>query len=231
MAGADALPTRPLFVVLDGVDGCGKTTQATRLAARLGGLRGASAPAPLHLREPGSTAAGERLRALVLDPEVPLGEGTLALLFVAARREMLQQLVAPALAEGRDVVVERFHPSTFAYQGEAARRRGSGGEAFDDDALLALLRGWSGAPAPTVEIVLDLPGDVAFERALARDGGGVDRFESRGPEFQRDVAAAMRAYVERVPTAHSVDASGSEDEVAARILDCVVMHAGGAARV
>ncbi|MEM6568015.1 MAG: thymidylate kinase [Planctomycetota bacterium] len=242
MAGAEALPTRPLFVVLDGVDGCGKTTQATRLAARLGALRGAGHPAPLHLREPGSTAAGERLRALVLDPDVPLGDGTLALLFVAARREMLQRLVAPALAEGRDVVVERFHPSTFAYQGEAARRRAGGepagsdgldrdGATYDDEALLALLRGWAGAPAPTVEIVLDLPGDVAFERALARDGGGVDRFESRGPGFQRDVAAAMRDYVRRVPTADAVDATGSEDEVAERILACVVAHAREAARV
>ena len=97
--------------------------------------------------------------------------------------------------------------------------------------LLARITLALGAPAPTVEIVLDLPGDVAFERALARDGGGVDRFESRGPGFQRDVAAAMRDYVSRVPTADAVDATGPEDEVAERILACVVAHAREAARV
>ena len=148
---------RPLFVVLDGIDGCGKSTQAKRLAAVLPELRsrGRSSTDPavddlprgngageerktLHLREPGSTPAGEAIRALVLAPEPHFGRGTLALLFAAARRETLEELVAPALAEGRDVVIERFHASTFAYQGV---RQCSGREPqhFDDDALLALL--------------------------------------------------------------------------------------------
>lgn len=238
MARALDLPNEPLFVVLDGVDGCGKTTQAARLALTLAELRGPDALAPLHLREPGSTVGGERIRELVLAPDVELGRGTLALLFAAARRETLERLVAPALAEGRDVVVERFHPSTFAYQG---RPTGDGqvsdpqvaGEVapFSDDALLEMLRSWAGSPTPTVEIVLDVAPSVAFERAVARDGGGRDRFEARGLVFQERVAAAMRDYVARVPSAVLVDAAGAEDAVAAQVLDAVIAHASEATRV
>ena len=193
---SDSADRAPVFVVLDGVDGCGKTTQAMRLVEHLSALRQAGAPGPLHLREPGSTVAGERIRELLLDPSAPMGRGTLALLFTAARRETLESLVAPALADGRDVVVERFHASTFAYQGGGAQV--SEAHAFEDGELLGLLHGWAGAPRPTVEIVLDVPPSDAFARAMARAGGGDDRFESRGLEFQESVARAMRAYVELV---------------------------------
>src|SRR6185436_4275568 len=107
---------RGRFYVLDGLDGCGKSTQAARLVTALGS--GAQGPV-LHLREPGSTAAGERIRSLLLDPEPALAPAAQVLLFAAARRQMLEELVAPALAAGRDVVCERFHPSTVAYQGAA----------------------------------------------------------------------------------------------------------------
>jgi thymidylate kinase len=102
-----------LFVVLDGVDGCGKSTQALRLAERLTTLGG---PSPLHLREPGSTRVGEALRALLLDPDSTIGPTSETLLFASARAQMLEELVQPALEEGRHVVCERFNPSTFAYQ-------------------------------------------------------------------------------------------------------------------
>lgn len=209
----------PIFVVLDGIDGCGKTTQAARLVEGLAALRGASgSDGPLHLREPGSTVAGERIRALVLDPEVELGGGSLALLFAAARRETLEQLVKPALAAGRDVVIERFHASTFAYQG--------GGEVSDDE-LLSMLHGWAGSPRPTIEVVLEIDPEDSFARAMARDGGGSDRFESRGLEFQQSVASGMRRYVERAPLAVGINGRGSEDEVAERVLAAVLASAGG----
>ncbi|MEM9802968.1 MAG: hypothetical protein AAGA20_21770, partial [Planctomycetota bacterium] len=189
------------------------------------------APPPLHLREPGSTAGGERIRALVLDPDVELGRGTLALLFAAARREMLERVVAPALEEGRDVVVERFHPSTFAYQGTGDRPAPERGAlAFDDDELLSMLRRWAGAPAPTVEIVLDLDPDEAYARAVARTGGASDRFEGRGPAFFRRVSAGLAEYVARTGSAVTVDASGDEAEVATRVLDAVVARSTEASR-
>lgn len=226
-----AAPLPPVFVVLDGMDGCGKTTQASRLVERLAELRARSAEAegvckgavsegPLHLREPGSTTAGERIRALVLDPEVQLGAGALALLFAAARRETLEQLVRPALAAGRDVVIERFHASTFAYQGDE----------LEEDQLLDLLHGWAGSPRPTAEIVLEIDPEESFARAMARDGGGSDRFEARGVEFQRRVAAGMRRYVERAPLAVGVDGRGDLDVVADRVFDAVLASMGEAER-
>ncbi len=228
--------SRPLFVVLDGVDGCGKTTQAKRLVEALE----SEGRRPLHLREPGSTPAGERIRDLVLDPAVRLGPGALALLFTAARRQTLEELVAPALAQGRDVVIERFHASTFAYQGRAARGAAESHPSASasvptsraaappgDAELLALLSGWAGEPKPTVELVLDLTPDEAFARAVAREGGASDRFEARGVAFQESVAAGMRSYVSRVPHAVRIDARGTESDVAARVLAAVM----GAARV
>jgi dTMP kinase len=200
------MPNSPLFLVLDGIDGCGKTTQASKLVERL--ARGAAKP-PLHLREPGSTAAGERIRELVLSREQELDAGVELLLFAAARRQMLAEIVAPALSEGRDVVCERFHASTFAYQAVA------GGLPERD--VLALLARWAGDPAPDAIVVID----VAPERAASRRSRPGDRIEAKGIEFQRRVAEGYRRYVELEPLASRVDGDGTVDEVARRIAEAV----------
>ena len=192
-----------LFIVLDGIDGCGKTTQARRLAQSL--VTESAVEPPLHLREPGSTAVGERIREIVLDPSAPVGRGALALLFAAARRETLERLVAPALAAGRHVVMERFHASTFAYQGGASPREEV--DPFDDADLLAMLHRWAGTPAPGLELILDAPPEEMFSRAQERTGGGSDRFEARGLAFQERVAQAMREYASLTPAARIVDAT------------------------
>jgi len=194
--------TRGRVFVLDGGDGCGETTQAERLASHLEG----QGRRPLHVREPGSTAAGERIRELLLDPEVELGAGAQALLFAAARRQSLEELIEPALAQGRDVVCERFHPSTYAYQGVAGD--------LPADEVLSLLLGWAGRPSPDLVILLDL--DV--ERARGRRGEG-DRFEARDLDFHRRVAEGYRRYAEEVPGAVVVDASGNADQVATRVVE------------
>jgi dTMP kinase len=195
---------RPRFLVVDGIDGCGKSTQAKRLCRALE----SEGRAPLHLREPGSTRAGERIRAVLLEPGVELSPAVELLLFVAARRAMLDELVRPALARGRDVVCERFHAATFAYQGTA------GG--LNEEAVLELLLRWANEPAPELVLVLELPPEEAARRLAARPEP--DRFEARGLEFQRRVARGFERFVERVPNARAIDARGSEDEVAARIL-------------
>lgn len=192
------------FVVLDGVDGCGKSTQARRLVA---GLQ-ARGWAVEHLREPGGTPEGEALRALLLDRDSVLSPGVEALLFCAARRQLLERRVGPALAAGTAVVCERFHPSTFAYQAAA------GG--LDEGPLLDLLHGWAGSPEPARVLLLDLP----VNDASRRRGAATDRIEDRGLEFQEAVRSGLERYAELAgDLVARIDGTGSEDEVAQRIWD------------
>lgn len=191
------------FLVLDGIDGCGKSTQARLLVNALeerweGGV--------LHLREPGSTALGEALRDLLLSRDHELGAAVETLLFTAARRQMLEEVVEPALAAGRAVVCERFHPSTYAYQAVA------GG--LQEDAVLRLLSDWAGQPRPDLVLVLDL----SAERAGSRRDGPTDRIEDKGLEFQARVAEGYRHYAERVPGVVVVDADAEPQAVAERVL-------------
>lgn len=207
-------PSRGRFVVLDGIDGCGKTTQAARLVRA---LQADSRLAPLHLREPGSTALGERVRAALLDPGLSMEAGVETLLFAAARRQMLIERVEPNLEAGRDVVCERFHASTFAYQAVAGE--------LGEEPVMALLESWAGAPRPDLVIVLELSVELSAQR---RDARVEDRIEGKGLEFQELVAAGYRAYVERDPRALSVCAEGSEDEVAARVFEAFTERLGRA---
>lgn len=200
---------RGRFVVLDGVDGCGKTTQARRLVEALVRERGDDAAAVLHVREPGTTALGEGLRALLLGGREELDAATEALLFAAARRHLLAREIAPALAAGRDVVCERFHASTCAYQGVAGGL-GAG-------VVLELLQRFADDPAPDVEIVLDVDPKIAFAR---RDGHG-DRIEDKGLGFQTAVAAGYRAYVAERARARLVDGDADETTVHERVRACV----------
>lgn len=194
---------RGRFVVLDGVDGCGKSTQARLLVESLQAAGGD----PLHVREPGTTPAGERIRELLLDAPLELVPSVEVLLFAASRRQLLEAVVEPALAQGRDVICERFHSSTFAYQAVA------GG--LCEEHVLELLQGWAGDPAPDLELILVLdPDEAARRRTCLPD----DRIEARGLEFQRVVARGFAIYAERVDRAREVSALGSEQQVSQRIL-------------
>ena len=194
------------FFVLDGVDGSGKSTQAERLVRALAQAGRGEA---LHLREPGGTGAGEALRKLLLARETVLCIEAETLLFAASRRQMLAEQVAPALEAGRDVVCERFHASTFAYQAVA------GG--LDPKAVLGLLEEWASDPLPDLELILTV--DPA--RALGRRGGARDRIEDRGLVYQERVAEGYRRYAERVERAVLIDGEPSVDAVAHEILGCV----------
>ena len=196
-----AASPRGRFVVLDGVDGCGKSSQATRLVARLL----AQGHTTVHLREPGGTPLGEALRELLLAGSFEIGAASEVLLFAAARRALLDQTVEPALASGQTVVCERFSASTFAYQAYA------GGA--DEQAVLGLLQQWAGAPAPDAYVILDL--DV--EQARARRGADRDRIEAKGLEFQRRVRAGYLRYARLDPKARVVDARENATQVEARV--------------
>ena len=196
------------FLILDGIDGCGKSTQAEWLMRALGESALAEGrPGPVHLREPGSTALGERLRELLLDGEADIGPASEVLLFAAARRQLLTESVRPALQEGRDVVCERFHPATLAYQAHAGE--------LDFDEVLGLLTEWAGDPEPDLCIVLEVdPG-----RAAGRRGAEEDRFEARGLEYQRRVAEGFQLCVQKIDWVVSVDGEGEIEEVARRVMD------------
>jgi dTMP kinase len=201
------------FLILDGIDGCGKSTQAQRLVRRLEELGGREV---VHLREPGSTSLGEGVREILLTPGRAIESGTEALLFAAARRQMLVERVAPALARGAEVVCERFHASTFAYQSAA------GG--VDPQELLDLLRGWCGRPRPDLTLILELSPEQASARMRDR-GGSVDRIESRGLEFQQRVAAGFEAYARLEEDTLCIDAAADVEVVAERIRTALEEHA------
>ncbi|HEX9966736.1 MAG TPA: dTMP kinase, partial [Solirubrobacterales bacterium] len=101
-----------MFVSLEGVDGSGKSTQARLLAEALG-------PETLAIREPGGTDAAERIRALLADPALEIDPFAELLLFSAARADLVERVIRPALEGGRDVVADRFADSSVAYQGGA----------------------------------------------------------------------------------------------------------------
>ena len=193
------------FIVVEGAEGSGKTTQAERLRTflREAGLR------VVGTREPGGTRVGERIRELLLhDREVAVSAATELLLILAARSAFVREVVQPALNRGEWVVSDRFDLSTFAYQGY--------GRGIDPGRIEPLNRHATAGLAPDLQIVLDLPAEEGLARQKLQGKGG-DRFESAGTDFHRRV---RRGYVELARTTNSavlIPASGSVERVAARI--------------
>ena len=164
------------FIVLEGGDASGKSTQVARLVARLQGL----GKDVIETFEPGATPAGRRIRSLLLDGDEPLVPAAEALLMAADRAQHVAEIVRPALARGTWVVSDRYVPSTLAYQGA--------GRALDPQ-MLERMSDWAtdGLVADLV-LVLDVPDDVAAARRSASD-----RMEREAEEFHSRVRDAYRA--------------------------------------
>jgi dTMP kinase len=162
------------FLVLDGPDGGGKTTQAARLADWLRS-RGFDVVA---CRDPGGTALGNRLRAIVMDRDtVPLSIRAEMLLFMASRAQMIEEIIRPALESGHIVVCDRFLLATIVYQGNA------GG--LDPAEVAAVGRAATGGLLPDLTIVLDVPPEAARRRV----GPARDRIEDRPAAYHESVRA------------------------------------------
>lgn len=184
----DQLPG--VLITLEGCDGCGKSTQAALLCERLAtcGLPVGTAEAPgAVIREPGGTPAGEAVRDLLLHGPAELAPWTEALLYAAARAELVERVLLPALQAGRVLVLDRFVDSSLAYQGFA---RGLG----VDEVLAVNAPGLQGL-LPDLTLVIDVDPVVG----LARAGGSPDRIEAEGLDFQRRVAAGFAVVARRYP--------------------------------
>jgi dTMP kinase len=190
-----------MFISLEGIDGSGKTTQAELLATALG-------DEVVLVREPGGTAAGERIRQLLKDPSLELDPLAELLLFCAARAQLVAQVIAPAREEGRDLVCDRFSDSSVAYQGVARRL---GVERVEEICDLA-----TGGVWPDVTVLLRIDPDRAARRIGRRKA---DRFEGEGIELQRRVAEGYDEVARRHPDrVRVVDAEGSRESVHAAVL-------------
>lgn len=185
------------------MEASGKSTQARRLAARLGE---AGIPHQL-LREPGGTEAGERIREVVLDPGLSLNDRTELLLMLAARAEFVHDRVRPALDRGHVVIADRYELSTFAYQGLA---RGLGLER-----VRRLNRFATGGLRPDVTLLLAVDPE---EARIRREGERPDRMESEGEDFHAAVEAAYRRLAREESDVVAVDGSGPPDAVEQRVL-------------
>jgi len=192
-----------VFITFEGQDWSGKSTQAALLAGR---LRGAGRDV-VATREPGGTAVGEAIRALVLDgPE--MSAWAEAALFAAARAEHVAALIGPALARGADVVCDRYVDSSVVYQGIA---RGLGAER-----VLELNLAVTGGLLPDRTFVLD----VDHETARARHSAGLDRIEREHDDFRAAVAEGFRRLPELFPRrVVALDGSMAPEEIAERVAD------------
>lgn len=198
-----------LFVTLEGIDRSGKTTQARLLCEALG-------DEALLVREPGGTEAGERIRALLKDPDAAIGARAEALLFAAARSELVDQVIRPALEQGRVVVSDRFLDSSLAYQGHA---RGLG-----EDEVRRLNAWATSGMVPDLTILLRIDPAAAAERA-----GEQDRFEDEGASLQRAVQGAYERLAAAEPARWQVlDAARTPDEVHDDVLAAVERARTGA---
>jgi len=199
------------FISFEGTEGVGKTTAIEQLCLRLEG----SGIEYLRTREPGGSSFAERLRDILLDPATEIEDDTELLLLFAARCDHIQQVIMPALQQGKWVICDRFTDSTIAYQGF--------GRAHGDKVMLTKIETLIAqfvTQLPELTLWLDLP--VAEGMARANKRSTADRFEQQAMTFftwvHNGFSQLASSHPERI---QRIDASGSADEVSARIWQTV----------
>ena len=205
-----------MLIVLEGPEAVGKSTQLRRL---IEWFRGAGIDT-ISLREPGGTPVGDELRKIVLGPQWTLDARTEALLFMASRAELVEQVIQPALAERKVVLLDRFFLSTYAYQ--------IFGRGLPEDDVRAANRFATGGLVPDLTLLLQLPLAESLHRLEQRQAGQ-DRIEQSSRDFHERVAGAFgvfatAAWQREHPECGrivGIDATGSEEEVFARLRSAV----------
>lgn len=203
------------LIVFEGAEGVGKSTQVERLLRRLqeAGI------AAVSFREPGGTVVGDQIREILLRPGNVLSPATEALLFMASRAELCEREIAPAMAAGKVVVLDRFFLSTYAYQ--------IAGRGLDEESVRRANRLATRGLVPDVTLLLDYPVKSGLERAGGR--GSHDRMEQQDAEFHERIGRAFETFAsDEWAAAHpecgrivSVDGRGPANEVAGRISDAL----------
>lgn len=208
----ELLETWELFITFEGIEGCGKTTQMKRLVERLDGC-GVPLVATL---EPGGTAIGRKIRQILLDRHNEnLSPLTELMLYVADRAQHVEEVIKPALNQGKWVICDRFYDATVVYQG-SARGQDMNLIGFLNEIVTRGVR-------PDMTFLLDCPVDVGLNRAVRRNSSlahkGQDRFERETLDFHIEV---RRGYLDLARKNHErfivIDAALSEDQVEREIL-------------
>ncbi len=212
--GPDAWLTslRGKFIVFDGPDGSGKSTQLRRFVA-------ASQQAGLsvcEVREPGGTRVGERIRDILLDPiHDEMSLRCEMMLYMASRAQLVEEKIRPAIARGELVIADRYVSSTLAYQGTA------GGLAYDD--IVAVAKAACRDAWPDLVVIFDV--DTAT--AATRLNPLLDRMEQKGDAFHKRVREGYLDQARRDPKGYAViDASKGPDEVTSALMDTLRARLG-----
>lgn len=224
MAWQNALAGK--FIVFDGPDGSGKSTQFRRFAdfAREQGVK------VCEVREPGGTPIGEQIRKILLDPSSEMSLRCEMLLYMASRAQLVEEVIAPALANENLVLADRFISSTIAYQGAA------GGLPLDE--IMSVGNVAVGAHQPDLVVIFDVDEVTAAKRmaggtrksaAPPQPSLFADRLELRGLDYQRRVRQGYLDQAAKTPERHLVlDASRDPDSVFAKLIAEISRRLGGA---
>ncbi len=204
--------TQGYFISFEGGEGAGKSTQIRRLAERLQ----AAGHDVVVTREPGGSPGAEAIRELLVNGAADRWSSvTETLLMYAARRDHVERVIRPALAEGKVVLCDRFADSTRAYQGAGGEAPASLIASLEDHVL--------NGTVPVLTLILDLPAEVGLQRAEAR--GGAARFESKGLDFHQRLRAGYLEIARRESERCVViDADAALDAVTAAIAEAVAQR-------
>jgi len=194
------------FIVLDGPDGCGKSTQARLLAQW---LQKQNMPVACF-RDPGGTAIGEKIRQILLSPEhQAISTSTELLLYMAARAQLWHEKIGPALKENKCVVLDRWLSSTCAYQGYA------GG--FGIDKVIKIAANCLERPWPDLTIILD----IDLETAANRLKSAPDRMEAKGREYHQKVREGFLLLAEKQKNFLVIDGTGTIETIHKKVVEKV----------
>lgn len=199
---------RGLFITFEGTEGSGKTTQTELLGEWL------SSRNPVVVREPGGTELGEQIREVLLYKGLDIDPEAEMYLFMASRRQLIAEAIAPALAEGQIVIADRYHDSTLAYQGGARGLPTTWPVTF---------------PKPDITFLLDGPVETGLSRH-EEAGKSKDRMEQEAIDFHRKVADAYSRLAAAEPGRFvTLDATGSRDSIHYQVRDHLKPLLGGEA--